>query len=82
VKEDSTVNNGVISAMNTTNRNGRLLTAGLAGLTAVLSGTSTGCTEEEVNLALQGARIIVDELTDEPDDDISFGDWLASELND
>ncbi len=52
-----------------------LAAAGLAG-----TAFGTSCTTAEINAFLAGVQVVTDQLTE--DDDISFGDWLSSELND
>lgn len=51
------------------------------GLVVAALGLGTGCTTEEVNAILSGVQVAATELTSNQND-ISFGDWLASELND
>lgn len=44
-------------------------------------GVGSGCTEEEAAAILAGVQVIADEL-DDNNDDVSFRDWLSSELDD
>ncbi len=39
-----------------------------------------GCTQEETDAALAGAQIIANELDN--NDEVTFRDWLSSELDD
>jgi hypothetical protein len=52
------------------------LAAGLAGVILLLP----ACSEDEVQAVLAGIQVIADELEDS--DDISFSDWIRSELDD
>ncbi len=40
----------------------------------------TGCTQEETDAILAGVQVAADELNN--DDEVTFRDWLSSELND
>jgi hypothetical protein len=40
----------------------------------------TGCTEEETAAVLAGVQVVAEELDES--DDVSFRDWLSSELED
>ncbi len=51
------------------------------GLVVAAAGLGTGCTTAEVDAILTGVQVATTELTSNQND-ISFGDWLASELND
>lgn len=74
--------NGVIRAMNKTNKRSLIAAYVTTGLCVCGGLTTSGCSEEEVSAVLAGVQIIAGELvtSDDGDDDISFGDWLASEL--
>lgn len=52
--------------------------AGVALLIGLLG--APGCSEEQVNAVLAGVQAASREL--EGDDDISFSDWIRSELDD
>jgi hypothetical protein len=52
-------------------------------LAAALSTTfalASGCTEEQTSAVLAGVQVAADELGQE--DEVSFRDWLSSELDD
>ena len=51
----------------------------LAGITAVTV-TLPACTEEEARAVLAGVQVVAEEL--DSSDDVSFRDWLSSELDD
>ena len=40
----------------------------------------TGCTEEQTSAVLDGVQVAANEL--DQNDDVSFRDWLSSELDD
>jgi hypothetical protein len=54
------------------------LTAALTACATVL----TGCTQEEADAVLAGVQVVADELIQNSDDEVSFRDWLSSELDD
>ena len=60
-------------------RNGQLGKYMVVGL-ALIAGGMTGCTEEEVGAVLTGVQVVANEL--DSNDDVSFRDWLSSELDD
>ncbi len=71
--------------MNETNKRSLIAAYLSMGLCVCGGLTTSGCSEEEVSAGLAGVQIIAGELIasdDDGDDDISFGDWLASELRD
>jgi hypothetical protein len=47
---------------------------------ALVSNGLVGCTEDQVGAVLTGVQVAADELN--ADDDVSFRDWLSSELDD
>jgi hypothetical protein len=49
-------------------------------LTAAGCAFATSCSSEQVGAVLAGIQVATDELSNS-NDQISFGDWLASELN-
>jgi hypothetical protein len=51
------------------------------GMVVAAAGLGTGCTNDQVNAILAGVQVATTGLSSNQDD-ISFGDWLASELND
>jgi hypothetical protein len=54
----------------------------VVGLAVAAAGIGTGCTTAEVNALLAGVQVASTQLVDNQNNNISFGDWLASELND
>jgi len=50
----------------------------MAGLTGTLMATS--CSTEQIQTIVRGIGEIVDDLENEQDDDISFGNWLQEEI--
>jgi hypothetical protein len=56
--------------------------AAFLAATAVGTAFGAGCTNAQVQAVAAGLDFIIRDLQDEEDDDISFGDWLESELND
>ena len=70
--------------MNETNKRSLIAAYVGTGFCAFGVVTTSGCSEEEVSAVLAGVQIIADEIVaaDDDDDDISFGDWLSSELSD
>ena len=53
-----------------------ILLAGITTTTVMLP----ACTEEEAQAVLAGVQVVADELDN--NDDVSFRDWLSSELDD
>lgn len=47
---------------------------------ALVANGLLGCTEEQVGAVLSGVQVVADEL--DANDDVSFRDWLSSELDD
>ena len=43
-------------------------------------GTQTGCTQEETDAILAGVQVVANELDN--NDEVTFRDWLSSELDD
>lgn len=60
-------------------RNGHLGKFLVVALALIVQGL-VGCTEEEVGAVLTGVQVVADEL--DSNDDVSFRDWLSSELDD
>ena len=52
----------------------------LVAVLALIGQGLLGCTEEQVGAVLTGVQVVTDELN--ADDDVSFRDWLSSELDD
>ena len=55
-----------------------MVSAVLAAIGIIILGT--GCTEEEAAAVLAGVQVVADELDE--GDEVSFRDWLSSELDD
>ena len=53
------------------------------GLVAAAGGTvlASSCSTSEVKAVLAGVELVTDQLSNR-DDDLNFGDWLSSELDD
>lgn len=60
--------------------NSKIVTASAFAIGGIIT-LGTGCTEEEAAAVLAGVQVVADEL-DENEDDVSFRDWLSSELDD
>ncbi len=56
-----------------------VVVAGLLAVAAVAVGTA--CTPEQANAVLAGIQVTADQLSNNSNDNVSFGDWLSSELN-
>jgi hypothetical protein len=55
-----------------------------AGLVLAVGGTvlASSCSTSEVKAILAGVEVATNQLDQARNDNISFGDWLASELDD
>ena len=55
-----------------------------AGLVLAAGGTvlASSCSTDQVKAILAGVEVATNQLDQARNDDISFGDWLASELDD
>lgn len=64
-----------------TNHNAGYRALSAALIACATFGACVGCTQEETDAVLAGVQGVVNEL-DSSNDEVSFRDWLSSELDD